>query len=114
MRSGASRSAAPRGCTFSIRAIGGGAAQVYVRSHPTRIFMASSSWCTRRTSADNVIVARLFQPVAKRAVALPCGGRRRDVIDWAPEKRQCAACLFRRQTPEPKTQKCHAGLAAEI
>jgi hypothetical protein len=40
--------------------------------------------------------------------------QRRDVIDWAPEKRQRTRCLFRRQTPELKKQKYYAGLAAEV
>jgi hypothetical protein len=56
----------------------------------------------RIASADNIVVVLLFQPIRERAVPLPRWVRRRDVIDWAPEKRQGAHCLFRRQTPELK------------
>jgi hypothetical protein len=56
----------------------------------------------RIASAGNAVVALLFQPVREKAVALPRVVMRRDVIDWAPEKRQRVDCLFRRQTPEPK------------
>src|SRR6266567_4405873 len=137
MRSGASRSAARPGCTFSIRTIGVGAAQVYVKSHPTRIFMASNSWseCRQRHCCPAVPThppahdPAKWRPIrrsrscafkktsarsnakpephfclliARGAVPLPRLVKRRDVIAWAPEKRQRRACLFRRQTRELK------------
>jgi hypothetical protein len=40
--------------------------------------------------------------------------KRRDVIDWAPEKRQRAQCLFGRQTPEPEIQKYRVRPATQV
>jgi len=62
------------------------------KSHPTRIFMAQTPGA--RAAAGNAIVAFLFQPIRERAVPLPRLVKRRDVIDWAPEKRQRKGLLI--------------------